>query len=207
MKFVGHLDMLKLFQRAIRRAKLPIFYSGGFNPHQETIFAMPLTLGMDTTYDVIDIKLTEEVEIEQIKSSINKELPNGFEIINVRELNDDEKNCAKDLVYADYIIRTTMDTLEIARAIDIINKSEQCLIEKKSKKTTREVDIKPDILKMALCEKGLQVTIATGSKQHLKPELLHEYMCGVVGTEHSNLNMKVTRTKMYRYKDEVLCEL
>ncbi len=208
MKFVGHLDLLKLFQRAVRRAKLPVHYSQGFNPHQETIFAMPLTLGMDTKYDVVDIRLTESYDLKTIEYKINKELPKGFKVVEVRKLEDGEKNCAKELMVADYIVNSKIDILNLARGIQKIQSLDKCLIEKKSKKTTKVVDIKEDIYELSLDEKGLFAKISTGSKQHLKPELLHEYFCEILGEKYNELELKVTRTKMYRHdKEGNLCEL
>ncbi len=208
MKFVGHLDLLKLFQRAVRRAKLPVHYSLGFNPHQETIFAMPLTLGMDTDYDIIDIRLTEEFDIEVMKEKLNLELPKGFKITEVRALPYTKSNCAKDLVVADYILNSKIDILNLARGIELINNMSECNIEKQSKKTNKTVNIKPDILELSLNERGLFAKIATGSKQHLKPELLHEFFCQVLGEKHSPIDLKVSRLKMYCYDDNgELCEL
>ncbi len=202
MKFVGHLDLLRLFQRAIRRAKLPIHYSGGFNPHQETIFAMPLTLGMDTIYDIIDIRLTEERDIVDIKNGINAELPQGFKISEVRRVNDDEKNCAKELIAADYVLKSKkIDFLILARIIEIVMKSEECLIEKQSKKTTKEVNIRDDIYELRLCENGLYIKVATGSKRHLKPELLYEYFCTLTKDEFDLTDLKVKRLAMYKYDE------
>lgn len=208
MKFVGHLDLLKLFQRAIRRAKLPVYYSNGFNPHQETIFAMPLTLGMTTSKDVIDIRLTEEIDKEEIMNGINKELPNGFVITDIRVLKDDEKNCAKELAAADYLITSKIDILNLARAIYMINQYEECLIVKKSKKTTKLVDIKNDIYEIKLTECGVFVKLSTGSKRHIKPELIYEYICGILGEDYKPIEIKVLRTNMYRQdENNVLCEL
>lgn len=202
MKFVGHLDVLKIFQRAIRRGKLPIHYSNGYNPHQETIFAMPLTLGMDTYYDIIDIKLTEYVDLEIIKNRINKELPKGFRILEVRNLEDSRKNCAKELEVSEYMINSNIDILNLARAIDYINNSEECLIEKKSKKSSRVVNIKEDIYGLNLCENGLVATISTGSKRHLKPELLYKYICEILDYSYCPTNLRVTRRAMYYVDNE-----
>ncbi len=201
MKYVGHLDLLRLFQRAVRRAKLPIHYSQGFNPHQETIFAMPLSLGMDTNCDIIDIRLTEERDLEDIKNGMNAELPNGCKIVDVRVVSDDEKNCAKELIAADYILRTKLDFLNLARIISDIMQSEECNITKQSKKTTKVVNIREDIYDLELCEHGVFVKIATGSKKHLKPELLYEYFCEQVGTNYNPVDIKVTRLAMYKHDE------
>ncbi len=208
MKYVGHLDLLKLFQRAVRRAKLPIHYSQGFNPHQETIFAMPLSLGMNTKYDIIDIRLTEERSLEEIKDGMNAELPNGCKITEVRLVKEDEKNCAKELIAADYLVKTKLDFLNLARLIENIMNSEECIITKQSKKTTKEVNIREDIYDLKLCEHGVFVKIATGSKKHLKPELLYEYFCEQVGTKYNPIDIKVTRLAMYKHdEDENLINL
>ncbi len=201
MKYVGHLDLLRLFQRAVRRAKLPIHYSGGFNPHQETIFAMPLTLGMETTYDIIDIRLTEERSLEEIKEGMNAELPNGCKITEVRMVCDDEKNCAKQLAAADYIIKSKLDFLILAQLIEIVMNSEECLIEKKSKSTIKEVNIRDDIFDLQLCEGGLFVKIATGSNRHLKPELLFEYLYKVKNSQFKQVDLKAKRVAMYKYDE------
>ncbi len=201
MKYVGHLDLLRLFQRAVRRAKLPIHYSQWFNPHQETIFAMPLSLGMDTMYDIIDIRLTEERSLEEIKNGMNAELPNGCKIVDVRMVKEDEKNCAKELIAADYVVKSKIDFLNLAQIIQNIMTADECLIEKQSKKTTKEVNIREDIYDLQLCEKGVFIKIATGSKRHLKPELLYEYFCGLVGETYNPVDLKVTRLAMYKYDD------
>ncbi len=201
MKYVGHLDLLRLFQRAVRRAKLPIHYSGGFNPHQETIFAMPLTLGMDSICDIIDIRLTEERSLEEIKNGMNAELPNGCKITEVRVVREDEKNCAKELIAADYIVKSKIDFLILAQLIEKVMNSEECIIEKQSKKTAKEVNIREDIYDLKLCEQGLFIRVSTGSKKHLKPELLFEYLCKLIKYEYNPTDLRATRVAMYKYDD------
>ena len=67
VRFVGHLDLLKLFQRAIKRAGIPVAYSNGFNPHQLIGFAIPLPLGMASVGEYVDVELKEEVSEDIIK--------------------------------------------------------------------------------------------------------------------------------------------
>lgn len=102
MIYIGHLDLLKFFIRLIKRTQLPIAYSNGFNPHQQLTFAIPLSLGMSSYGEYLDIQLTEPVACEEIKDRCNQALPSGIEILKVRELKEGEKNCASAIVAADY---------------------------------------------------------------------------------------------------------
>ena len=70
MIYIGHLDLLKFFIRLIKRTQLPIAYSNGFNPHQQLTFAIPLSLGMSSYGEYLDIQLTEPVACEEIKDVI-----------------------------------------------------------------------------------------------------------------------------------------
>ncbi|MCL1787840.1 MAG: TIGR03936 family radical SAM-associated protein, partial [Defluviitaleaceae bacterium] len=78
LRFIGHLDFLKVFQQTIRRSALPIAYSQGFNPHQILSFALPLPLGMESAHDYADITLTTEVPYDEIVNRLNKSVPQGL---------------------------------------------------------------------------------------------------------------------------------
>ena len=81
MIYIGHLDLLKFFIRLIKRTQLPIAYSNGFNPHQQLTFAIPLSLGMTSYGEYLDIQLTAPVDCEEIKNRCNQALPSGIEIL------------------------------------------------------------------------------------------------------------------------------
>ena len=63
MKFVGHLDTMRYFQKAIRRAELPVAFSGGYSPHMIMSFAVPLGVGMESLGDYFDLEMAEDMEI------------------------------------------------------------------------------------------------------------------------------------------------
>ena len=72
MIYIGHLDLLKFFIRLIKRTQLPIAYSNGFNPHQQLTFAIPLSLGMTSYGEYLDIQLTAPVDCEEIKNRLHR---------------------------------------------------------------------------------------------------------------------------------------
>ncbi|MBQ9603988.1 MAG: DUF2344 domain-containing protein, partial [Firmicutes bacterium] len=104
MRYIGHLDLLKYFQRAVKRANVPIAYSTGFNPHQLMSFATPLPLGMGSTSEYVDIRLETPMECEDIKAALNAQMSLGMELTEVRRMSEGEDTGAALLRAADYVI-------------------------------------------------------------------------------------------------------
>lgn len=173
VKFVPHLDLLRLYQRAIRRADLPIAYSNGFNPHQQMSFAQPLSVGWTSICEYMDIETTCIVDIDDFINSINECLPDGTKVIDMRKLEDGEKNSMASVEAALYYI--TLDNLNfnLYNLMEkFLNKGE-LIIEKKSKHLLKQVDIKQDIFKLEIIGNDmLSAFIAAGSNRNLKPDLL-----------------------------------
>lgn len=173
VKFVPHLDLLRLYQRAIRRADLPIAYSNGFNPHQQMSFAQPLSVGWTSICEYMDIETTCIVDIDDFINSINECLPDSTKVIDMRKLEDGEKNSMASVEAALYYI--TLDNLNfnLYNLMEkFLNKGE-LIIEKKSKHLLKQVDIKQDIFKLEIIGNDmLSAFIAAGSNRNLKPDLL-----------------------------------
>ena len=104
IKYTGHLDLLKIFQRAVKRANLPISYSQGFNPHQIMSFAIPLPLGMESQAEYLDIQLDKHLENEYIRNELNKNMPIGMEILNVIKLKEGQKSAPSIVCIGEYEI-------------------------------------------------------------------------------------------------------
>lgn len=159
MKFVGHLDVMRYFQKVFRRAKIDNEYSKGFSPHQIMSFAAPLGVGLTSDAEYLDIQLLSadvpEVMIERINSAVTE----GFRVIGYRPLLEAEPNTktvtAMSLVdSADYLV-SLKDGYEIggemttkesfAEAFTKFLESKEIVIGKKTKKSEKDVDIKPMI--------------------------------------------------------------
>ena len=85
-RFVSHLDMQRLFSRALRRSGLPVKYSQGFNPHIVTSFASALAVGMETHGDYMEFYTTEDVPVGEIKQRLTDAMPEGIGILKVGEM-------------------------------------------------------------------------------------------------------------------------
>lgn len=92
MKFIGHLDIMRYFQKAMRRAQVKICYSGGFSPHQIMSFAAPLGVGITSNGEYLDIETEDNEDLSTMKERLNRTMAEGIVIESVRRLPEDAKN-------------------------------------------------------------------------------------------------------------------
>ena len=86
LAYLSHLDMMRLFIRALRRSELPIAYSEGFNPHPRLNLALPLPLGVTASNEPGEVSFTENVPPERFLQTLGKQLPDGLQLIDAEEL-------------------------------------------------------------------------------------------------------------------------
>ena len=104
LRFIGHLDLMRYFQKANRRADLPIAYSEGFSPHQIMSFAAPLSMGVESTAEYADFKLTDDAQItsEEAVRRMNQEMAEGLKVLSFLRIPDDAGNCMSTMFAALY---------------------------------------------------------------------------------------------------------
>jgi len=168
VRFIGHLDLQDLFQKAIKRAKLPVGYSEGFNPHQLLSFACPLPLGMAGHAEMLEVFLTQEVLPQEIVSVLNSQMPQGLTILSAEEVPSVGKSAAA-------LVRSATYSICFSQAVDVraIMASDRIEVMKKGKQT----DIRPDIHDLSSNGGNCIIALlACGSERNLKPEVLAEYI-------------------------------
>ncbi|MDW7668476.1 MAG: TIGR03936 family radical SAM-associated protein [Bacillota bacterium] len=141
LKFISHLDTIRLLQRAIRRAEIKILYSQGYNPHPKFSFAMPLSLGLETYGDYIEIELEDSENPNTIKERLNKVLPEYFQVVDAKE-SENSKTLAARLKYVLYKIELELENTnldELNNINDEFFKEEQIVERIKIKKRRKKV--------------------------------------------------------------------
>ena len=216
VKYISHLDLMRTFHRTIKRAGIPIAYSAGFNPHQEISFGAPLSLGVASMAEYMDMKLSSEISIDELKEALNKVSPAGIKIITGAILPEHTKNAMALVTHARYTIRTIIEGItleELQNKIDEFLSQETIKVMKEQPKKNfelKEIDIRPMILSVKAIEIGnsefyLNCMLKSGSKENLKPELLmvafKEYM------SYNILGIKINREEVYTEKDGKLVDL
>ena len=212
IKFISHLDVLRTIQRNIRRAHLPIEYSQGFNPHMATSIAQPLSVGVYSSGEYMDMVLTTEMNEEEIIKRLNETAPSGIKYISALAIPyvEGQKKVPQAMAMIDaarYIIKIKYnDVKNTENEINkLLEKSEWNCI-KKSKKGEREVDIKTFIKEFSFWIKDeyliINALISTGSREHLSADLLIRYIQENTTNADLEAFVDTKREEMYFYKKE-----
>ena len=217
IKFISHLDVLKTIQKNIRRAELPIEYSKGFNPHMSTSIAQPLSVGVYSCGEYMDMVLEREMDENEIIDRLNKTAPSGIKYISALAIPyvEGEKKVPQAMAMIDaarYTIKvkySDVSTLE-KEMNELISKDEWNTI-KKSKKGEKEVNLKSLIKEFNFWIKDevlvLNVLISTGSREHLSADLLVKYIQENTSNALVDSFVAIKREEMYFYKGDKLVPL
>jgi len=216
VKYISHLDLMRVFQRAIRRTGLPIAYSSGFNPHQEISFGAPLSLGVTSDAEYVDLKLAEAMDAEEIKARLNSSLPEGIKILGGKRLGDNPKSAMSLVTHARYKIRMRIESAaadELNKSIEDFLAQEQIKVMKEQPKkdfALKEIDIRQMVVGMRLFESKeelhtIDCLLLSGSKGNLKPELL--MMAFKEFTGYNIVGIRINREEVYAEKNGILLDL
>ncbi|MBQ8783986.1 MAG: DUF2344 domain-containing protein [Clostridia bacterium] len=182
MIYISHLDINRLMTRAVRRAKLPMWYTEGFNPHPYIAFALPLSLGQSSECEYMDIRIEGDMTNEQVKDALSAVMPEGVGIVSVA----DPVFNANEIASAGYAV-----TLEFADeneaesfcySADALMSGDELMAEKMGKKGHRkvlkQVNLIEQIFGKEITLDGskviLSLNLAAGNSVNLNPSLLIE---------------------------------
>lgn len=146
MRFTGHLDLYRAWERAFRRAKLPLSYSQGFKPHPRINIAAALPLGFTSSNDIVDVWFEEDLSEEEIISKLEASLPPGIRLLNVKIIPPNEPPLQKTIIASQYLI-TLLNPVS-----DLNHRIEQLLAQSHIswKKKDKTIDLRPLIFELAL---------------------------------------------------------
>lgn len=200
MKFIGHLDVMRFFQKVMRRADIPIAFTGGFSPHMIMSFANPLGVGLTSDGEYFDIELSEAVDMNEAVKRMNEVMVEGIDVVNMVPISDDKKQTGMSIVAAaDYI--STLKKGEFPKdwkeGISDFMGQDTISIVKKTKKSEKEVDIKPMIYQLEVRGDSVYMQVATGSVENLKPELVMQALSEYLGVDLDSVAFAHHRLEVY----------
>ena len=190
MKFVSHLDMNRFMIRAIRRTKIPVWYTEGFNCHAYVTFALPLSLGFQSEYEIMDFKVTDDnYSLENVKSELAAVMPEYIEIFAVAE------PCLKagKIAFAEFKIYFEDIADSVKNDISAYLSADQIVTTKRTKKGAEKVvDLKPQIKSFEFDGDTLILTLSAGN-DNLNPTLL---LSSFEANNYELPDYTITRTKI-----------
>ncbi len=202
IKFIGHLDVMRYFQKAIRRADIDIKYSEGFSPHQVLSFAQPLSVGATSDGEYLDMTVNSMVSTDDIMDKLNSVMNEGIKILAVRELPENAEKAMTTSYAAKYKIRFRES---LKPSFDWISKMEKYLEQdklpamKKTKSGEKEIDMKHMIFDYSFDRNDESATflLSMSSVETLKVALLFEYFFKSLGQDLDPLSLDIHRIDIY----------
>jgi len=200
IKYISHLDMQRLFQRALRRAKLPCVYSQGFNPHLNISFACALPLGVCSNAEYVEFQLEKYVHPETVKYKLNEVLPTGVRVLEAVEPKDSFPNVGSVISFAEYTFEPTEND-GVEEKLKALTDLEEIVIEKRTKKGMSNVNVRPLIYKLRLENNIIAATLACSNSENLRADKLVDIML-----QHGIKAIHPCRTSIYIINEGKLTE-
>lgn len=179
LKYISHLDINRAMGRALKRAKIPLWYTEGFNPHPYMSFSLPLSLGVESLCESVDIRLIGDISNDEIKKRMNSVLPDNLKIIDVYDTFRDNS----EIMYSDYVYKFQFldNELALSKIKSVLDSPEIMALKKGKqgrKRVFKETDIKAFIDKYNISIRDdlivLNIRLLAGTEKNLNPSLLFD---------------------------------
>ncbi|OJV64502.1 MAG: hypothetical protein BGO41_12900 [Clostridiales bacterium 38-18] len=209
MAFLGHLEMMKLFERVFRFNKVPLKFSEGFNPIPRMTFAAPLSVGYSSKYEVMEVLLEKEIPMETVK---NIQFPEGISVIDAAYV-ESKKSLMAALTHAEYLIKvefnSNIERLPVSEWIDAFTQNKEIVYEKKAKNgKMKQVNINEQIDSFKMVFQSEQeilfrATLQSGSQGSLNPETLVKVLFETYKVPQTIETIRVERIGLFFENDGV----
>lgn len=208
LQFLSHLDFARVVRLVIVRAKLPVCYSEGFNPHMKISFASALGVGVSAAVEYMDMDLTEEVPLEDVRKAMNSTSPEGFAVLDGRYVDEKAPKLMAMANYAVYDLQgpaqEALSQEELQHRLDSFNAAEEVIFEKSSPKSrrTKTVDMKKHVIENVTGRvEGKRLILTAGILQTeegaVKPIEVWQILCRQFGLPAMEDQMLAHRTGIY----------
>lgn len=203
IRYISHLDVVKMMERLFRRAQIAIAYSEGFNPHPKMSFSPALQLGVESLCEYIDIEMKEEISVPAVIEQLNLVSVFGVRFIDGCILPEKPGSIVAFLSHSDYEAKVELDQLEdvhkITKAIRYLNESEEISLSKKSKKgNLSQYNLKEfvGLVRGEQIPQGINLcfTVCSGSVKSLNPKIVLEQLLHSIDPESYLIQLRKVDT-------------
>ncbi len=202
LKFIGHLDVMRYFQKSIRRAEIDIAYSTGFSPHQIMSFAAPLGIGLESNGEYMDIEVYSLTTSTQILETLNSQMVDGIQILEVKLLPENAGNAMASVAAASYSIcfrEGCQPQFLNQETVTAFFDQPEIIVTKQTKRSESTFDMKPSLYAFSLCQdnKTLLLTVDASSSGNIKPSLVMKAYFERNNSVLDTYSLLITREETY----------
>lgn len=200
LKFIGHLDVQRFFQKAVKRAGIDVAYTTGFSPHQIMSFAAPLGVGLESNGEYMDIEVNTFSNCQDIVTRLNQACVEGIEVLSAVVLPKEAGNAMASVAAAGYTVRFREGrepAFDWQNKITSFYKKESIPVTKETKKGTMEIDLKEGLYALELRGSALYMLLNASSAGNIKPQMVIEaFLADYQDTLKENA-LLITREETY----------
>lgn len=200
IRFIGHLDVMRFFQKTIRRAEIDIAYSTGFSPHQIMSFAAPLGVGLESNGEYMDIEVNSIVSCKDVVERLNKASVSGIEVVSAVILPDNAGNAMASVAAASYTVRFREGRepqADFTTHLPLFMAQDEILITKETKRGTREVNLKQGIYQIDYKDGVFTMLVDASSAGNIKPIQIIDALVQYCGETLQENALLITREEVY----------
>jgi len=200
IRFIGHLDVMRFFQKALRRAGIDVAYTQGFSPHQIMSFAAPLGVGLTSNGEYMDIEVNSFTSCQDVQERLNAASVPGLEIVSVNTLPDSAGNAMASVAAASYTVRFRegrAPACDIAKQLQSFLAQGTIIVTKETKKGQRELDLKPGIYLLTWSDNTFHMLLDASSAGNIKPAQVVEALLAQCGETLRENALLITREDVF----------
>lgn len=183
LRHIGHLDLMRTMQRALRRSGLPVRYTQGFNPHIRLSFASPLSVGIAGEREIMDVPLESEVGEEAFMAELNRVMPGGMKIVSARAIDEKFPTLMKLAAGSRYRIEPEIELAKLAGAVEKLLQTDEYMALRKTKSGENMCNIHLYIDTLIISGKALRFTARNLHSGSLKPSVVMHALFSLSGIE------------------------
>ncbi len=210
--YIGHLDVMRYFQKLFRRADIPVAYSEGFSPHQILSFSPPLPLGMESAGEYADVELTKGINSRDALSAMREQSVEEIKILSFKVLPERCENAMASVKAARYTVIFDDDfDADLKKAVSSFLAKDSVVVVKKTKKSESMIDLRPLVYELTADNslKIIEMLISSGSTDNIKPGLVLNALFNAGEYDRASLDERliIKRIDQYTEVDEKLVSL
>lgn len=212
VRFIGHLDVQRFFQKAVRRAGIDVAYTAGFSPHQIMSFASPLGVGLESNGEYMDMEVHTFMGSAETVKKLNEVSAEGIEILSAKVLPDTAGNAMASVAAAAYTVRFREGrepSFDWRKNLRSFYEKDSILFTKVNKKNKKgkspdqgtglamEIDLKQGIYELSLQDDGIFMLLDASSAGNIKPGMVLEAYLAEHGETLKENSLLITREDTY----------